>query len=396
MTANNIEDVKEEETIVIADVTDKIETEEETVKTAESQLEDLKDLVTGMTGEDILNLTPEKKNKITGDIKKVVNKVYQDMRDKASEKLGVMTGIEETIIAAARETLVVIDGKSTWENVEKIINDNKENLVTVLGEKAPEDILTELKKDVGDIPENSTPIIFNKSKWKIQKIIDTHDARRKTLAESYMDTNDFATFLEDEFYECLSINSDLRKYNLFKNRVKKFLNKKVSGTKEAIAWHSVYQNKFIGPAAKRVHVAYIRNVAQENVGETNEVNVAVSIVTIALFRYVMKLFNFNTLHKVQRQRLISAIFIDTPELESMKYAAVVACLERMHEDYLNWKKENNIPDELEEAGDDISEVTGQSANVYESIEDVKPLGMSNDHIQLDDESHPTEDVYENA
>ena len=76
-------------------------------------------------------------------------------------------------------------------------------------------------------------------------------------------------------------------------------------------------------------------------------------------------------------------YVDTPELEAMKYAAVKACMDRLHEEYLVWRKLNNIPDELEESNDDDIMLQEGAVNVFTNteeaatfIEENKPESLS--------------------
>ena len=347
---------------------DNIATDEEIrVLTPEEKLTALQGQITGMSGEDILNLDKEKTAEITKGIKTIVSDVFVSMRDKASEKLTTVKAMEDTIINACTIALSVVNGHAKFEEVEALLESNKDIIETVIGKGAVLDIRNNLHNATTYDPNNM--IGKYNAIQKIETIITKHQARKDTLGLSYIDTADFAMFLEEDFEECRSIATDLRKYNLFKAKLTKFLKKKVSKTKEALAFHANYNGKFIPPAADRFSKAYM-NLADKDtpVGE-QDLGLAVSICTMAIFRYMFKLFNDNTLVDFQRKRIISGIFVDTPELEAMKYAAVKACMDRLHEEYLVWRKLNNIPDELEASNDDDSMLQEGAANVFANTEE---------------------------
>lgn len=341
--------------------------EEIKILNPEEKLKALKDQITGMSGEDILKLDKEKTAEITKGIKNIVSDVFISMRDKASEKLITVKSMEDTIIDACKIALSVINGHAKFEEVEALLETRKDIIETVLGKGATEDVRFNLLNAVTYDPHNM--IGKYNAMQKIEAIINKHQARKDTLNMSYIDTADFAMFLEEDFEESRSIATDLRKYNLFKTKLTKFLKKKVSKTKEALAFHANYNGKFIPPAADRFSKAYMNLTDKDTKVGEQDLALAVSICTIAIFRYMFKLFNDNSLKDFQRKRLISGIFIDTPELEAMKYASVKACMDRLHEEYLIWRQLNGIPDELEESTDDDSILQEGAANVFASPEE---------------------------
>jgi hypothetical protein len=208
---------------------DNINTEEEIrVLTPEEKLTALKDQITGMSGEDILNLDKEKTAEITKGIKNIVSDVFINMRDKASEKLITVKSMEDTIIDACKIALSVVNGHAKFEEVEALLETRKEIIETVIGKGAALDIRNNLFNAVTYDPHNM--IGKYNAMQKIEAIINKHQARKDTLNMSYIDTADFAMFLEEDFEECRSIATDLRKYNLFKAKLTKFLKKKVSKT----------------------------------------------------------------------------------------------------------------------------------------------------------------------
>lgn len=356
---NNVEEVTEE----VVSVTEEVKT-----VTAEDKLKDLQETITGMSGEDILNLDSEKTAAIKDSIKNIVSNVFIEMRDKVVSKKNVILSVEGSIMDGARKAIEVIDGKAVFDDIVFIINENVDNISAVLGDKAVEDIKG---KFTAMIPaEDADDNVKLLSKVKLENLINIHNGRKKTIEDSYIDAEEFGTFLQDHIDECIKLNSNTRSYTLFKNKIHTFLKKKVSGTKEAASWHAAYNGRYIGPAANVVHRSYDKNVDKNIVVDTSDLNYAISVVTIALFKFMVHKFNDNKLKDVQRKKIISGIFIDTPELEALKYASVKAVLDKFEMDYKDWRVANNITDELEEAHDDTV-IVESSANTIPSVEDAK-------------------------